>query len=89
MRNHRQCMRRASVFSATDAITASTRIENMYAVKYALEDIMDAMGYIEDIYYDIEETDPQYILKRYIYDVSRHVQAAYNATCTFLEKDYV
>lgn len=66
----------------------SLRIENMYDVKYALENIMDAMGDIEDNYFDIEETDPRYILKRYIYDVSRHVQAAYNATCTFLEKDY-
>lgn len=64
------------------------RVENMYDVKDALEQIYNAISYIEDDYFDIDETDPRYILKRYIYDVGRHVKAAYNATCTFLERDH-
>lgn len=75
---------------SSQSITASyggPRIENMYDVKDALEEVYNAVSYIEDDYFDIDETDPRYILKRYLYDIGRHIKAAYNAACTFTERD--
>lgn len=69
------------------AVMQSVRIENMYDVKTALEDLIDSLSMIEDNYFDIEETDPKYPLRRYLYDISRHLQSAYNKACKFVERD--
>lgn len=71
----------------TYSINASMRIENMYDVKTELEELISSLSIIEDTYFDIEKTDPRYILKTYLYHVSRHLQAAYNNACEFLERD--
>lgn len=72
---------------SSTSINASMRVENMYDVKTELEKLISSLSIIEDTYFDIEKTDPRYILKRYLYDVSRHLQAAYNNACTFIERD--
>ena len=69
-------------------ITASfstLQIDNMYDVKYALEALLDAMGDIKQAYREIEETDPNYIRKRYADDVERHLKAAHDAAYYLLE----
>lgn len=72
---------------SSTSINASTRIENMYDVKTELEELISSLSIIEDTYFDIEKTDPRYILKTYLYHVSRHLQAAYNNACEFIERD--
>ena len=72
---------------SSTSINASMRIENMYDVKTELEELISSLSIIEDTYFDIEKTDPRYILKTYLYHVSRHLQAAYNNACEFIERD--
>lgn len=81
---------RSSTYSLVDGVSpinASMRIENMYDVKTELEELISSLSIIEDTYFDIEKTDPRYILKTYLYHVSRHLQAAYNNACEFIERD--
>ena len=81
---------RSSTYSLVDdvsPINASMRIENMYDVKTELEELISSLSIIEDTYFKIKKTDPRYILKTYLYHVSRHLQAAYNNACEFIERD--
>lgn len=71
---------------SSTSINASMRVENMYDVKTELEELISSLSIIEDTYFDIEKTDPRYILKTYLYHVSRHLQAAYNNACEFIER---
>lgn len=67
------------------SITASyggPRIENMYDVKYVLEELLQALGDMSDMYFDDDSAQKTF---GKITSTIKKLQGAYNTVCTMLD----
>lgn len=70
---------------SSQSITASyggPRIENIYDVKYVLEDLLQALGDMSDMYLDNDSAQKTF---GKITSIIKKLQGAYNTVCTMLD----
>lgn len=80
-----ECKDEYDEIESSQSITASyggPRIENMYDVKYVLEELLQALGDMSDMYFDDDSAQKT---SGKITSTIKKLQGAYNTVCTMLD----